>query len=128
VRLLLRWIIGAVSLYLTVLAAHTIGVSGLALRGGTDGAVAAFLVILALTLVNAILRPILKLLTLPLNCLTFGLFGFVINAFLFWLVGQLGLGFVVKGWIAPLFGSLVLSAVSGILNAFVVETGDSRKR
>ena len=126
-RLLLRWIVGAVSLYLTVLLAHTVGVPGLYLQHGASGAESAFVVILALTLVNAVLRPILKLLTLPLNCLTFGLFSFVINAFLFWLVGQLGLGFVVKGWVAPLFGSLVLSVISGILNSFVVETNERRR-
>lgn len=126
-RLLLRWIVGAVSLYLTVVLARAVGVPGLYLQGGSNGAVDAFIVILVLTLVNAVIRPIVKLLTLPLNCLTFGLFGFVINAFLFWLVGQLGLGFVVKGWIAPLFGSIILSAISGILNAFVVESHD-RKR
>ena len=51
--------------------------------------------------------------------LTFGLFSFVVNAIMFWLVGQLNLGLVVNGWVAALFGSVVLSIVSGLLNHFV---------
>ena len=121
-RLLLRWIIGAVSLYLTVMAAKGIGVPGLALKD----AVAAFIAIAVLTLVNAFVRPILGLLAAPINCLTLGLFSFVLNALMFWLVGALDLGLVVKGFIPALFGSVVLSLISGVLNAFVVDTTDKR--
>jgi putative membrane protein len=121
-RLLLRWIIGAVSLYLTVLAAKGLGINGLALKD----AVAAFIAIAVLTLVNAFVRPILGLLAAPINCLTLGLFSFVLNALMFWLVGMLDLGLVVKGFIPALFGSVVLSLISGVLNSFIAETNDKR--
>lgn len=126
-RLLLRWIIGAVSLYLTVWLAQGIGVHGLALRSGEQGAISAFVVILVLTLVNAVVRPILALLTAPINCLTLGLFSFVLNALMFWLVGSLDLGFQVHGFLPALFGSIILSIISGILNAFVAD-GDAKKK
>ncbi len=121
-RLLLRWIIGAVSLYLTVLAARGLGIHDLALK---DPA-AAFIAIAVLTLVNAFIRPILGFLAAPINCLTLGLFSFILNALMFWLVGALDLGLVVKGFVPALFGSVVLSLISGVLNAFVVDTTDKR--
>lgn len=118
-RLLIRWALGAAALYLTVMLAQALGI-GLALRGeGSQGVINAFIVVAALTLVNALIRPIVKLLTLPLNCLTFGLFSFVINALMFWLVGALDLGLVVNGFLAALFGSVAMSIIGGILNTFV---------
>lgn len=122
-RVLLRWIIGAVALFLTVQAAQALKI-GLALKPGTEGVVSAFVVILVLTLVNAFIRPVVRLITMPLNCLTLGLFGFVVNALMFWLVGMLDLGLVVKDFVAALFGSVVLSVISGLLNALVVERED----
>ena len=76
----------------------------------------ALLFVLVLSLANLVARPVLKAVTLPLTCLTLGLFNFVINAFLFWLVGQFIPGFHVAGWQAPLFGSVVMSIVGGFLN------------
>ena len=121
-RLLLRWIIGAVSLYLTVIAAQGLGIHGLGLKG----AITPFIAIAVLTLVNAFVRPILGFLAAPINCLTLGLFSFVLNALMFWLVGALDLGLVVKGFVPALFGSVVLSLISGVLNAFVIDTTDKR--
>lgn len=68
--------------------------------------------------VNAFIRPILKLFTFPLNCMTFGLFSFVINAFLFWVVGS-GFflsGFRVEGALASLEGSLLMGFVGWLFN------------
>ncbi|GAB4470368.1 MAG: phage holin family protein [Armatimonadaceae bacterium] len=118
-QLLLRWIVGAVALLITVKIAEALNI-GLALKTGDAGLVSAFIVILALTLVNAFIRPIVNLLTLPLNCLTFGLFSLVVNALMFWLVGALDLGLVVNGFLPALFGSVVLGAISGLLNLFIV--------
>ena len=89
---------------------------------GLAGVQGALLFVLALSLANLIVRPILKALAMPLTCLTFGLFSFVINAFLFWLVGQFipGGAFKVSGWQAPLFGSVVMGLVGGILNNVMV--------
>ncbi|MDX1934581.1 MAG: phage holin family protein [Capsulimonadales bacterium] len=122
-RLLLRWLFGAIALLLTVKIGETLGL-GLSMAPGSTGLVSALVVILALTLVNAFVRPILAILTAPLNCLTLGLFSFVLNALMFWLVGSLNIGLTVRDFLAALFGSLILSAISGLLNAFVTEKKD----
>ena len=126
VQLLFRWVAGVIALFLTIKLAEILTVD-LKLSGGwsSQGIGSAFIVILALTLVNAFIRPIVRLLTLPLNCLTFGLFGLVINALMFWLVGQLNLGLKVDGFIPALFGSIVLSIISSLLNVFVA-AGDKK--
>ena len=82
----------------------------------TAALVAAFL----LGLVNAIIRPILVILTLPLTLLTFGLFLLVINALMLWLVASVVKGFHVNGFWGALFGSLLISIVSWILSRVVV--------
>lgn len=66
--------------------------------------------------INLTVGPVLKLLTLPITIITFGLFSFVINALLFWLLATFVKGFVVAGFIPALVGSVVLSAVSYILH------------
>jgi putative membrane protein len=65
-----------------------------------------------LGLVNAILRPLLIILTLPATILTLGLFIFIINAFLFWLVAEIVKGFAVDGFMAALIGSILYSLVT----------------
>lgn len=124
--ILVRWVVGALALFITVKLAGFLGIHTLALEGANGGAVSAFIVILVLTLVNAFIRPIVSFFTIPLNCLTFGLFSFVVNALMFWLVGQLDIGLKVEGLIAPLFGSIVLGIVSGLLNAFVSHNEDKK--
>jgi putative membrane protein len=69
---------------------------------------------LVLGLLNAIVRPIAFLLTLPLTIVTLGLFLFVLNAAMLWLTSWLLHGFVVRGFVAALLGSIVVSVVSWI--------------
>src|SRR2546428_6004833 len=73
--------------------------------------------------VRAILRPLLLLLTCPLQILTLGLFIFVVNAlilaFVDWLCDWWGIGFTVDGFIAAFLGALVISAVSFVLSRFL---------
>lgn len=77
----------------------------------------AVVVAVILSIVNIIIRPIISLLTLPINVLTLGLFTFVINALMVLFVASLVPGFVVSGlWTAVLFG-IVLSLVDGFLSA-----------
>lgn len=82
---------------------------------------------------NASLKPLLIVLTLPALLMTLGLFTFVVNAFLLWttsaLSGALGLGFHVDGFGAAFLGALVVSAVSVVLSIFVSrsEAGHARK-
>src|SRR5262249_59984997 len=69
---------------------------------------------------NAVIRPLVKLLTLPLNCLTFGLFSFVINAAFFWAVGYFTGAYHV-GAISALIGSILLGIISAIANNLIVD-------
>lgn len=80
--------------------------------------VTALLAAIVLGLVNAIVRPILSILTLPINLITFGLFTFVINALTLWLASALtpGYGFEIRGFLPALLGSIVLAIVSTIIN------------
>jgi putative membrane protein len=82
-----------------------------------------FAVALVFGVINASVRPVLKLLTLPFLILTVGLFTFVLNALMLWLTSAvsdvLGLGFRVGGFTAAFFGALVVSAVSFLLSVFV---------
>jgi len=84
----------------------------------------AFIAAIILGIVNAIVKPILIILTLPVEILTLGLFTFVINAFLFWIVGHLGIGLSVNGWWAALWGSIILWIVSWILSAVLAPVAD----
>jgi putative membrane protein len=75
---------------------------------------------------NAAVRPVLWLMTLPLLLLTLGLFTFVLNAVMLWLTGAVsgafGLGFQVEGFRAAFLGALVVSIVSFMLSLFVSST------
>ena len=78
---------------------------------------------LVLGLINAIVRPVLLLLTLPLTLVTLGLFLLVLNAFCLWLTSVLVKGFVVEGFWAAFFGALIVSVVSWLLTAFLSDRG-----
>jgi putative membrane protein len=80
---------------------------------------AAIIAALILGVVNAIVRPILILITLPAVILTLGLFTLVINAITFYLVAHLGLGLTVDGFGSAFLGALVLSIVSLVLSSLV---------
>jgi putative membrane protein len=89
-----------------------------------SGEVLPFLgVALVFGLVNSFIRPVAKLLTLPLIIVTLGIFALVVNGLMLWLTSSLseslGLGFHVNGFWAALFGSLVVSIVSTLLWTFV---------
>lgn len=74
---------------------------------------------LVLGLVNAIVRPIMILLTLPLTIVTLGLFLFVVNALMLWLVAALTPGLQVKGFWAALLGSVLLTVLNLIIARLV---------
>ncbi|MGH7278352.1 MAG: phage holin family protein [Candidatus Rokuibacteriota bacterium] len=111
---LLRAVINAVTIYL---AAYL--VPGLAVAGVLPALVAG----VVLGLINAVVRPVLVVLTFPLTLLTLGLFLFVLNAFCLWLTSVLVPGFYVGGFGAAFLGALVVSLVSWILTAFVSDRG-----
>jgi putative membrane protein len=74
---------------------------------------------LILGILNALFRPILFILTLPINILTLGLFTFVINALLLMMTSGVIGGLVVDGFGSALFGSLIISLVSWLLSSFI---------
>ena len=77
------------------------------------GSVLAFAFVLGV--LNALVRPIVLILTLPLNLLTLGLFTFVINGFMFWLAAQIPLGVQVVGFLGAFLAAFVVTAVSFML-------------
>ena len=77
---------------------------------------AALIAALALGLINALIRPLLILLTLPVTLLTLGLFIFVINGLLFWWVGSFVDGFHVSGFWSGFFGAIIYSIISWLLS------------
>ena len=81
-----------------------------------DSLGAALIAALLLGMVNAVLRPVLIILTLPLTLLTLGLFLLFINGFMLWLVAALVSGFHVNGFWGAVFGSILISIVSWLLS------------
>ena len=79
----------------------------------------ALLAAAVLGLLNAFLRPLLILLTLPLNILTLGLFTFVLNGLMLLLASELITGFDVQGFWTAVLGALVISLVSWLLSLFI---------
>jgi len=94
-------------------------IPGIEVRGVLPALSAAFF----LGLVNAVVRPIILILTLPLTILTLGLFIPLINAFLLKLVSLMIQGFDVHGFWSAVFGALLLSLVSGLLSVFINDRG-----
>jgi putative membrane protein len=111
-KFILRWVINAIALYLAVYL-----VPGVNLEGGW---VSILWLALIFGLINAFLRPLLKLLTCPLIILTLGLFTLLINTFLFWLTSQVGqafgIGFTIDGFWPAFLGGLVVTAVSIVMS------------
>jgi putative membrane protein len=83
-------------------------------------------VALVFGVVNAFIRPVAKILSLPLIILTLGVFALVVNGLMLWLTsslsGALGLGFHVSGFWAAFFGALVVSIVSALLSLLVADS------
>jgi putative membrane protein len=104
---LIRLIVNALALMIVAYLLPDVHVTGF-----VGALVAAFV----LGIVNAILRPILVILTLPIQIVTLGLFTLIINAALFYWVGHLNLGLVVDGFWPAFWGAIVLSIVSFVLS------------
>ena len=83
----------------------------------------AMLVTVIMALINIFIRPLIVFITLPINLLTLGLFGLVINALLFMLAGYIAPGFYVDGFLAAFLGSVVLSFLGLIINMITLNDG-----
>src|SRR5213593_2157788 len=109
---ILRWVVSGAAL--SLVAQLNIGVH---VRDLTALAIATVVI----GLLNAFVKPLLVLLTLPLNCMTFGLFGFVLNAILFKATDVLVDGFDVSWWPGAVFGPIIMGIVGGLLNTLIVD-------
>lgn len=105
-----RWVLNALALL-----AISQWLPGVAI----SGFYAALMTILILGLVNALVRPLLLLLSLPITLLTLGLFIFVVNALMFWLASTIVKGFQVDGFMAAFWGALLYSIVSWFISEIV---------
>ena len=118
--LLIRWVLSALSLWLTALILPSF------VR--VEGAFGALLAAAVLGLVNALVRPIFLLLTLPFTIVTLGLFLFVVNAAMLGLAAAIaGDALAVNGFWGAVLGSLVLSVISLALNTLVGGEKDKKK-
>jgi putative membrane protein len=116
--LIIRWLILTAAIMITSYLLKGIHVSGF---------FSALLAAAILGVLNALFRPILIILTLPINILTLGLFTFIINAILLMMVSGVIAGFEVKGFWSALFGSLLISLVSWVLSSFISDQGSVEK-
>jgi putative membrane protein len=112
VSFLVHWLVVAIGLWVA-----TYLVPGVSVASGSALAIGA----LVLGFVNAVVRPLLTFLTLPLTLLTLGLFYLVVNAAAFGLAAALVPGFSVASFWAALFGALVVSVVSWMVGAFMAK-------
>jgi len=126
-RLLVRLLAGAVAL--AVAAAL---IDGISVGPGTTSERVITLLLFAVIfgLVNAIVRPIVRLISLPLFIITLGLFTFVVNALMLlltaWIGDQFDLAFEVDGFWSALLGALVISVVTFVLNVLLPDKYERR--
>lgn len=118
-RFIVQFILNAVAVWLTAQLIPGVTVSG---AGG------AVIAVVAIAVVNTLIRPIFSLLTLPLQFLTLGLFTLVLNGLMFWLAswiaGFLGGGFSVAGFLPAFIGAIVTSIISTVLSVLVPKDRD----
>ena len=107
-KLLLKWLLSAAAL---LFVAYVFG--GVEVQSFSSALIAAFVI----GLFNAVLRPVLVILTLPVTVVTVGLFLFVINALMFWAAAGMLDGFHVNGFMAALLGSLIYSALGLVIES-----------
>lgn len=127
-KLALRWILMVIAMALASVMTNLVIRDGIILN--TDSiprALGLFVGVAILALVNATVGSILKLMFIPLNCMTLGLMSLVINALLFWWVGSLDWGFQVKDFWSALVGSILYSAANGVLGIFLPDDEDKKK-
>ena len=112
--LVIRWLVSAVALYLTSLI-----VRGIEIQGVFPLLFAA----VTIGILNAVVRPFVLLLTLPLNVLTLGLFTLVVNAAMLWMASKVVIGFRVHGFWSALGGWLLMSLFTFLINLLIGESG-----
>ncbi len=121
-RSVLKWVVGVVAVLITVFLMGLLP-KGLQLEWPDSWRIAVFVPVFAV--VNAVIGSIVRFFSLPINCLTLGLFGFVINALMFWIAGSLtgaqkGTGEPI-GFVTSLIGSILYTVISAPLSVLIKE-------
>lgn len=114
IGILLTWLATALSLLIVDLVVPGVNFS-------TDNFAIPLVAAIAIGLVNSFIKPVLSLLSLPLNLLTLGLFSLIVNGVCFWLASLAVPGFEVNGLLALILGPVVLSLVSAFFNNYFGE-------
>ena len=114
-RLVLTWLINAIALLAVPYLMHSVDVTSIG---------AALVAALVLGLVNTLIRPVLLLLTLPVTLVSLGLFIFIINGFMFWLVAQWVDGFHVDSFLSAVGGAVLYSTISWALSTLLLKNSD----
>ena len=112
--LIIRWVTTALALWLTRFIVKGIAIEGIG---------SLFFAAVVLGIFNAVLRPLVLLITFPINLVTLGLFTLVINGAMLKLTSEVVRGFSVTGFWSAVIGALLLSAISFALNLFVNDAG-----
>ena len=112
--LVVRWLVSALALYLTSTIVRGIEISGI---------FPLLFAAITIGVLNAVVRPVILLLTLPFNILTLGLFTLVVNAGMLWMAAQVVKGFEVHGFWSALGGWLLMSIFTFFINFLIGDTG-----
>lgn len=106
-KIIIHWIILTLAVLATPYVVHGIHVSGL---------LTAVVVAAILGFINTVIKPIVTILTLPINIVTLGLFSVVLNGLFFWFVATIVAGFSIDTFMAAIWGSLVFSILNWLMN------------
>jgi putative membrane protein len=108
--ILLRWFITTLAIFALPFFVQGIVVNSI---------LTAIIVAACLVFLNMVVKPVITLLTLPLNILTLGLFSIIINGAFFWFVAQIITGFTVASFVSAIIGAFVISIITWIINHFI---------
>lgn len=124
--LIFRWLIGTFALYATVWILSLFGLA----KPESDSPMAWLAAGAIMGLINAFIRPVARLLTWPLNCMTLGLVGVLVNGLLFWLVAAFSAAAGVQvfevGLLGAILGALILGAINGAAAMVLLPSKDKR--
>lgn len=112
-KIILQWLIVAGAVMITPYVLDGISIANF---------YTALVVALVWGLISFFVKPILNILTLPINLLTLGLFSFVLNGLLFWFISSFIKGFYVDGFISAILGSLFVSITSFVLGKLLIKS------
>jgi putative membrane protein len=113
--LVVRWLTSALALWLTSLVVRGVHF---------DGVMALLFAAVTIGILNAVIRPILLVLTLPLNILTLGLFTFVVNGLMLKIASDVVKGFTIDGMWSAIAAALLMSFFSFLINLLVGDSGN----